>query len=146
MIDIANKKIGISKETLYQWKRAYPDFADALSRGKELADIEVENALYKRAIGFEYEETVQEVYKDIDGVDRQHIRKYRKYMPPDTVAMKYWLTCRRPDKWREGKEINLDISDNSFNNTLLRALQGAAQEALPTDIPENAELETETEE
>ena len=43
--------IGISRETLYQWKNKYSDISDALKRGKEVVDIQVENALLKRALG-----------------------------------------------------------------------------------------------
>lgn len=39
------KKIGINKSTLYEWKKKYKDFADALKKGKEVVDIEVENVL-----------------------------------------------------------------------------------------------------
>jgi len=56
--------IGITKTTLYDWKKRYPDFSAALKRGKEVVDREVENALYKRAVGFEYEEIVYERISD----------------------------------------------------------------------------------
>ena len=45
--------IGISRGTLYDWKKAYPDISNALKRGKDVVDIEVENALLKRAMGYD---------------------------------------------------------------------------------------------
>ena len=36
-IDIA-KKIGISKVTLYEWKKRFPEFAEALKKGKDEYD------------------------------------------------------------------------------------------------------------
>ena len=51
------KNLGISKATLEEYKKIHPDFLAAIKRGKEVFITEVENALAKRALGFEYEET-----------------------------------------------------------------------------------------
>ena len=59
------KNLGISRDTFYKYKEKYSDFSDALKKGKEVADIEVENALFKRAIGYRYKEKIKEV-KEID--------------------------------------------------------------------------------
>lgn len=52
--------MGIRRETLYDWKKKYPNISNALKKGKEIVDIEVENALLKRALGYEYTETTRE--------------------------------------------------------------------------------------
>lgn len=57
-------KIGISKQTFYDWKKKYPDFSDSLKKGKEIVDIQVENALLKRALGYEYVEYSEECSED----------------------------------------------------------------------------------
>lgn len=64
------KNIGISGGTLYDWKIKYPDFSEALKKGKDVIDREVENALLKRAKGFEYEEIVYERILDTGEVKR----------------------------------------------------------------------------
>ncbi|TWT04615.1 helix-turn-helix domain-containing protein [Planomicrobium sp. CPCC 101079] len=48
--------IGISRSTLNEWKKKYPDISDTLKKGKEVVDRQVENALLKRALGYDYEE------------------------------------------------------------------------------------------
>jgi len=48
--------IGISRSTLNEWKKKFPDISDTLKRGKEIVDLQVENALFKRAIGYEFTE------------------------------------------------------------------------------------------
>lgn len=58
------KNIGISRSTLSVWKTKYPDISDALKKGKEVVDREVENALLKRALGYRYTETTKEAVKD----------------------------------------------------------------------------------
>lgn len=43
--------IGCSRSTLNEWKKRYSDISDALKKGKEVVDVEVENALLKKAMG-----------------------------------------------------------------------------------------------
>lgn len=47
---------GINPATLYDWKRKYNEISEALKKGKEIVDIQVENALLKRALGYSYSE------------------------------------------------------------------------------------------
>lgn len=54
------KKLGIVSSTLYEWKKKYSEISEALKRGKEVTDIEVENALLKRALGYTYTEITKE--------------------------------------------------------------------------------------
>lgn len=48
--------MGISRSTLNEWKKRYPDISDTLKRGKEVIDRQVENAMIKKALGYEFEE------------------------------------------------------------------------------------------
>ena len=48
--------MGIGIRTLYVWKDKYPQILQALKRGKEVVDRQVENALLKRALGYQFEE------------------------------------------------------------------------------------------
>lgn len=51
---------GITRSTLGEWKKKYSDISDALKKGKEVVDIQVENALLKRALGYTYKEITKE--------------------------------------------------------------------------------------
>lgn len=86
------------------WKSRFSAFSAALKKGKAPVDLEVENALLKRALGYDYEETVTEVYDDQNGVQRKHVRRIKKHMPSDPASMFFWLKNRRPDRWREKPE------------------------------------------
>lgn len=72
--------IGIRRPTLYEWKKRYPDIADALKKGKEVVDREVENALLKRAVGMT---TVTKTYRmmklDDEVLKARRIRFLRAY-------------------------------------------------------------------
>lgn len=102
--------IGISRGTLYDWKKAYPDISNALKKGKDVVDIEVENALLKRALGYEYTEERVE----ISSKDGRKVIQTTKHVAADTTAQIFWLKNRRPDKWRdkpmptaEGNEVTI---------------------------------------
>jgi hypothetical protein len=69
--------IGIRRSTLSEWKKTFPDIADALKKTKEVVDRQVENALFKKAC---------------EG---------------DTTAMIFWLKNRRPNDWRDKRETQL---------------------------------------
>ena len=95
--------IGISRETLNQWEHKYSDIADALKKGREVADIIVENAMFKRAIGYEYEEIITEINKT-DGKERKLVKKVTKHVPPDVTAQIFWLKNRKPTVWRDRQD------------------------------------------
>lgn len=91
---------GITPSTLYEWKKKYPDISEALKKGKEIVDIQVENALLKRALGYSYKETKTEGTADGDKVTVTV-----KEVVPDTTAQIFWLKNRRPDRWRDKQDI-----------------------------------------
>jgi ACT domain-containing protein len=109
------KNLGISKDTFYKYKDKYADFSDALKKGKEVADIEVENALFKRAVGYKYKEVIKEV-KEIDGKKSTYVKEVIKEMPGDVAAQIFWLKNRKSSKWKDKQDI--DIEDNNVSITI----------------------------
>jgi ACT domain-containing protein len=109
------KNLGISKDTFYKYKDKYADFSDALKKGKEVADIEVENALFKRAIGYKYKEVIKEV-KEIDGKKTTYVKEIIKEVPGDVGAQIFWLKNRKSSKWRDKQDI--DIEENNVSITI----------------------------
>lgn len=95
--------IGINRTTLYEWCNKYPDIADALKKGKEVIDRIVENSLFKRAVGYEYDEVTKERRKNPDTGEYEEVvtKRIRKHVAPDVTAQIYWLKNRKPDVWRE---------------------------------------------
>ena len=94
-------KMGIHRDTLNEWKKKYSDISDTLKRGKEVVDFQVENALLKRALGYEYEE-VSEKY-ELGTLTEKKVTK--KQVVPDTTAQIFWLKNRRPDKWKDKQDV-----------------------------------------
>lgn len=105
--DIADR-IGIAETTLYTWKSRFEDINKALSRGREPTDIEVENALYKRALGYTEKilknYKIRKVYYE-DGKKcevEELVQAYEDlHVPGDVIAQKYWLSNRKPEIWKD---------------------------------------------
>lgn len=121
------KNMGIATQTLYDWKKKHPEISEALKKGKEVVDVEVENALLKRALGYEYDE-VKEKYEYGRLVERTVTRKE---VVPDTTAQIFWLKNRKPEKWRDKvtQEVQLDKENNLFD-----AIKSCGE--VDDDIPE----------
>lgn len=97
------ENIGIRAGTLYDWKNRFPDISEALKKGKEVVDRQVENALLKRALGYTYAEITYE-----NGVETKRVIKE---VVPDTTAQIFWLKNRKPKIWRDKREISTDDND-----------------------------------
>lgn len=68
------QNMGINPTTLYEWKKKYPEISKSLKRSKDVADRQVENALFENAIS------------------------------GNITAQIFWLKNRKPDKWRDKQE------------------------------------------
>lgn len=71
------RNLGIGRTTFYKWKNEHPEFANALMLSRDVADREIENALYKAA------------------------------KKGNITAMIFWLKNRKPDEWRDKRDPDL---------------------------------------
>jgi hypothetical protein len=89
-MDLTNEQIahniGITRQTLNEWKKKFPSISDTLKRGKEVVDRQVENALLKRALGYKYDEITREPkYNEVirpngnDGHEASHKRSATRH-------------------------------------------------------------------
>ncbi len=103
------QNMGIRRQTLYEWIKRFPVISDTLKRGKVVIDRQVENALLKRALGYEYEEVTEESIKDPDSGEYEMsiTKRVKKQMAPDVTAQIFWLKNRKPADWRDKRDIEL---------------------------------------
>lgn len=111
------ENIGITEQTLNVWKKNYPSFSESLKRGKEVVDRQVENALLKRALGYEYDEITKELCADATtGTTKLVVTKVvTKQVVPDTTAQIFWLKNRKPADWRDKRDVDLSGSIKTNN-------------------------------
>lgn len=89
----------VAESTVHLWKQQHPEFSESLQKGKVLADAEVAEKLYQRAIGYTHPE--EKVF--CNGGEIVRAETTRHY-PPDTAAAFIWLKNRRSDSWRDRVE------------------------------------------
>ncbi|MDE2389257.1 MAG: helix-turn-helix domain-containing protein [Betaproteobacteria bacterium] len=99
----------VTESTINLWKKKQPEFANALKRGKMLADARVVHSLFKRANGYSHPETHINFH---EGKIVQS--EITKHYPPDTTACIFWLKNRQPKYWRDKVEIKEEINLNAF--------------------------------
>jgi len=91
--------MGIGTSTLYRWKNKHREIREALKKGKDAVDREVENALLRRALGYTYKEEAV--------TNKGEVVEITRYEPPNVTAIIFWLKNRKPDVWRDKQDINL---------------------------------------
>ena len=109
MEEIADR-MGVGYETLKKWRMTWPEIDLALNESWEEAVAEVENALYRRALGFEVEETAEETTELADGSIETKTVKRTRVLPGETQAMIFFLKNRAPDRWNDRRMVSTDVT------------------------------------
>lgn len=117
------QNVGISRSTLNAWKTKYSDISDTLKRGKEIVDLQVENALLKRALGYSYNEDKYltepmeqaEYFEKLD----EYMNKYRFEHPEATdselmLAKEQFPQTKMILSERKVKEVVPDVTAQIF--------------------------------
>lgn len=121
--------IGVTRQTLDNWKESHPDFFAALKDHKTMIDKNVERSLYQRATG--YSHPAVKIYADAN-TGEEKIVPYTEHYPPDTTACIFWLKNRDRENWRDRQEqIQVQIPVDAEK---LKALTEIPQEDLEAAI------------
>lgn len=98
------QNMDIDSATLYRWKKRYCEICESLKRGKEIVDIQVENALLKRALGYSYNE---DKYISVPMDLAEYTEKLEQYMNmykfehPEATASELMLVREQFPKTKE---------------------------------------------
>ncbi|MBD0298307.1 MAG: hypothetical protein ICV84_24425, partial [Flavisolibacter sp.] len=122
----------VNEDTIHEWKKCHPKFSESVKRGKLQADGKVAAALYKRALGFRYDEiTWEKIELKLDdqsfSEDEIKTEAYKrkvvtKMVVPDTGAAMNWLKNRQRELWRDS-EIDFDsLTDEQLDKLLDRIM------------------------
>jgi len=131
----------MSRQTIARWKAKYPSFNEALNNGKDIADSNVEKSLYKRAVGFTYEEYERSKEVDKNGeVKTVKNKTVTKTVIPDTMAIMYWLNNRKRGTWAQKQEVQLSASEEGDTNIII-SLPSNGRRRFVDEGPDEAEQE-----
>lgn len=120
------KNMGIYVSTLYSWLEKYKELKEAYKKGDEVSTYEIENKLYKSAIGYDIEEMDIQETEYPDGTKTITKRKHRRHVPASIAAQIFILKNRRPNKWKDKPTVEdmEEIKDDGF----IDAIKASAKE------------------
>jgi hypothetical protein len=95
---------GVTSRTIDNWIATHPDFADAVYRGRAVADAVVVRALFERAKGFSHQVSRTTLYRGKE----QTVTNTVSY-PPDTQACMFWLRNRQRQYWQARAEATPEV-------------------------------------
>ena len=77
----------------------------SIKRGKRPVNVKVDNALLKRALGYEYEETTKTMSIEQGTPVVKEVKVVTKQVIPDVGAQAFWLKNRDPRNWKDKHDI-----------------------------------------
>lgn len=126
--------IGIGSSTFYRWQKASPELCKVLGMATNIVNGKVENALLKRALGYD---DIDEIEELIEG-ELRVTRRITRHVPPDVRACLEWLYSRRPDRWHRQQTDEAEQKEIETAKRVLVAIRdiatGASPEATETQV------------
>ena len=129
-----SKFFNVTRKTFLYWQEQVPEFKDAVWRGKEIADGQVANAMFNKAVGYNRTEDHITQHNGVVAVT-----KYTKHYPADTTAGIFWLKNKQRDTWSDMKRISSTLDVNirqeremqQFSDSDLEQLELIATNRIP---------------
>jgi hypothetical protein len=122
--------MGIGITTLTRWRKKHGQLESAIKTSKDVANILVENALFKRAIGYDADEITS--YRDKESGEMIITKRVQKHYAPDVRAISMWLMNRLPQLWRNRPDELADSTETQLSG-FVEALAEAVKKILGTD-------------
>jgi transposase-like protein len=120
--------LDVDERTLYNWRREHEELAQALQRSKELIDAQVEASLLMKANGFE-----RKVQK---ATASGKVVTVTEYFPPSDGAIQFYLRNRKPEQYREQRDVNVKHGvEQGFLSFLERLDAKAKREREAGELP-----------
>lgn len=105
------EKLGVAESTLKLWKNKESALMDALEAPQGEVDDQVEAALFKRCVGYDYEEVTRWQTIGRGGELIWLEKRTVKHLPPDPSSIQFWLTNRRRNEWKRMPEVAIAETD-----------------------------------
>lgn len=112
-------KMGIARKTLWEWRKYHEEIEEAMTKGKEIVDYEVENALLRLALGGEKKTTKTIVGNpDSNGNRQVRVETTVENVLPNATAALAWLNNRKPKDWKRNRDLFELTSDEDSAVTI----------------------------
>jgi hypothetical protein len=98
----------VSKQTIFRWLADHEEFRDQVLAAQDVWNTQlISGALVKRAVGF----SAEEIHRELIGTKLYVTKKIRKFIVPNTEAIKFALTNFAPRRFSEKKEVKVETPD-----------------------------------
>jgi len=116
----------VEEKTINNWKKDHIEFLQSINNGKEIADMEVAQSLYRGAIdrtipkqqAIKVKEIIYENGKKVAEKERVEIVELEEVIPSDFRNAQFWLRNRKSDKWRDKQDVDVTTNGESINKPL----------------------------
>lgn len=115
------EKLGVSDVTFWQWRKAYPQIANAVKVGNEPSNERLRSAIMQRATGYDVEEskTVENIaiVTNADGsteevVISKVVTTIKKHIPAEPRMLQLMIHNRLSDEFKPINEIKAVVDVN----------------------------------
>jgi hypothetical protein len=118
--DAIREELGISKDLFYRWKNECSEFSGALYRGRTSVNEGLELNAFRRAIGYDYQEEAIKYDKSGRIVGKTVIKRHQ---PADTRMNQFLLKNYMPDKYKDKKELEGNMTFKKLEDFLVEELE-----------------------
>lgn len=110
--------LDVCEATINNWKKDYPEFLESIKKGKELADARVAGSMYKKATGYtaKHKKAVK-IREGLGGgkyIEKVVMVEEEQEIPPDATLAIFWSKNRRPNDWRDKKDVEVKVDKQVF--------------------------------
>ena len=116
--DLADR-FGVSIATVVSWQFEHEEFSSACKMGQAKADDRVERSYYERAVGYTYDS--EKLFMHEGKIIREPVKVH---VAPDPRAGEFWLRNRRPDRWKDSKQLETRVADDDPLLAYLKSIDG----------------------
>lgn len=125
------KANNVSVRSFNYWTHKYAELAELYKKTKqEIIDADnpeimveaVENSLFKKAIGYTFDEVTFQEVMGKDGQIRKVKKIVKKHVPASDTAMIFYLKNQAPEKWnKENQNANINVNITQKTESELEA-------------------------
>lgn len=134
-------EMGIQISTFYQWLKSHDEIKKAVERGRTSTNAQetnrrVELSLLDRCLGGAFpvvkghkirEVVYDERGKKVKETERIEMVTETTYVPADTAAIRFWLTNRQPERWKNKQELSGDVNLTGSLEEYLKGNEGGRE-------------------
>lgn len=112
------ENLGVGDTAMAKYRRENPELELALKNGKSDADAQVENALFKSAVGYEIIETETVTVTDDAGTEIVRVKTSLIHIKANVASIIFYLKNRLSAEWQDRRNVEPNDTDKPIENNV----------------------------